>query len=219
MTTREEMVDDQLRARGIGDERVLAAMGSVPRERFLPKRQADQAYRDGALPIGHGQTLSQPWIVAAICQGLELRGNETVLEVGTGSGYSAAVLARLARRVVSVELIGELARAARARLRELRAANVEVREGDGGADLGDERFEAIAVHAAVPSLPPALVTALAEGGRLVAPVAIGGGDRGEVLCQFRRVGVDGEGRISLESSEISPVRFVEMRGVAGFDGP
>jgi protein-L-isoaspartate(D-aspartate) O-methyltransferase len=116
---RARMVERQLRRRGITDERVLGAMGAVPRERFVPEEISARAYADAALPIGNGQTISQPWIVAAICQALGLRGDETVLEVGGGSGYSAAVLAGLARRVVSVELVADLAEAARAALATL----------------------------------------------------------------------------------------------------
>src|SRR5262245_37240130 len=128
---RARMVERQLRRRGIGDERVLAAMGEVPREAFLPPRRRRQAYADSALPIGCEQTISQPWIVAAICQALELRGPERVLEVGTGSGYSAAILARLAAEVLSVERHAELAATARATLDALGTGNVEIFVGDG----------------------------------------------------------------------------------------
>ena len=113
------MVERQLRRRGIDDERVLAAMAAVPREHFVPEQVRDSAYNDSALPIGHEQTISQPWVVAAICQALRLKGDEKVLEIGTGSGYSAAVLARLARHVISIERVPELGEAARRKLEEL----------------------------------------------------------------------------------------------------
>src|SRR5918999_2091621 len=128
---RERMVERQLRRRGIHDERVLAAMGEVPRELFLPKDQRRRAYRDGAVRIGEGQTMSQPWIVACMAQVLELDGSEKVLEVGTGSGYAAAVLSRLCREVVTVERYESLAAASATLLAELGYSNVEVRVGDG----------------------------------------------------------------------------------------
>lgn len=209
---RAAMVATQLRARGIGDERVLEAMASVPRERFVPDSVRASAYDDSALPIGHNQTISQPWIVAAICQGLELRGGEEVLEIGTGLGYSAAVLARLSDRVVSVEVLPELAERARESLAELSFANVEVRTGDGG--LGPkpgESFEAIAVHAAAPALPPALAAALRPGGRLVIPLSTG---RDDTLVAVRRTDDGAEPRY--ESTAIAPCRFVPLVGQAGF---
>jgi protein-L-isoaspartate(D-aspartate) O-methyltransferase len=208
------MVARQLRARGISDERVLAAMGAVPRERFVPERWRRRAYDDGALPIGHGQTISQPWVVAAICQGLELRGGERVLEVGTGSGYSAAVLARLAAHVVSVERITELAAAARATLADLGVENVDVVGGDAsaGAPQGGV-FDSIAVHASAPSLPAGLVAALAPGGRLVIPIAERGTD---MLTALRRV--DEGGATRLDQRLIGPCRFVPLIGEEGFEG-
>src|SRR5690606_19588007 len=150
---RRAMVADQLRARGIADERVLAAMETVPRELFVDKALAGEAYDDGALPIGHGQTISQPWVVAAICQALELRGEERVLDVGAGSGYSSAVLAELAAEVIAVELVPELARRAARTLERLGYTRVSVRTGDGSAGVpGEQPFDAIAVHAAAPRL-------------------------------------------------------------------
>ena len=169
---RANMVERQLRRRGIGDQRVLEAMAAVPRERFVPEPYARRTYADSALPIGHEQTISQPWIVAAICQAMELRGSEKVLEVGTGSGYSAAVLARLAAEVITIERVPELADRARAALGDLGIAGVEVVMGDGSAGLPDRApFDAIAVHAAAPGPPPTLVTQLEIGGRLVVPIA------------------------------------------------
>jgi protein-L-isoaspartate(D-aspartate) O-methyltransferase len=205
---RAEMVERQLRRREISDERVLAAMGSVPREIFVPERLRRRAYADSALPIGEGQTISQPWIVAAICQALRLEGGERVLEVGTGSGYSAAVLSLLAREVVGVELQPELAAGARRALAEVGADNVAVVLGDGGRGLPERApFDAIAVHAAAPAPPGALLEQLVEGGRLVAPVAVGEAD---MLTVFRR---EGDG---FPKEEIGPCRFVPLLGEEGF---
>jgi protein-L-isoaspartate(D-aspartate) O-methyltransferase len=206
---RAEMVERQLRRRGIGDARVLDAMGAVPREEFVPERVRAAAYADSALPIGAGQTISQPWIVAAICQALELRGEETVLEVGTGSGYSACVLARLAARVIGVELLPDLAESARQALERAGCGEVEVVVADGSLGLPERSpFGAIAVHAAAPAPPAALLEQLADGGRLVVPIAAGATD---VLTVFRR---EGE---SLRSEEIGPCRFVPLLGEEGFE--
>lgn len=209
-TARTRMVERQLRQRGIGDERVLAAMGEVPREAFLPEALRERAYEDSALPIGEEQTISQPWIVAAICQALELDGSELVLEVGTGSGYSAAVLARLAAHVVSVERHQQLSREAAAVLDSLGIRNVEIVVGDGS--LGVPRrapFDAIAVHAAAPAPPPALIDQLAAGGRLVVPVSAKGAD---LLTLLRREGD------RTETTSLGPCRFVPLIGEEGFDG-
>ncbi len=205
---RARMVERQLRRRGIGDERVLAAMEEVPREAFLPPARHRHAYADSALPIGCQQTISQPWIVAAICQALELRGSERVLEVGTGSGYSAAVLARLAGEVVSVERHAELAATARATLADLGADNVEVLVGDGSRGVPERApFDAIAVHAAAPGPPPALLDQLADGGRLVVPIAA---ESVEILTLLRRRGE------RLEATDLGPCRFVPLIGEGGF---
>jgi protein-L-isoaspartate(D-aspartate) O-methyltransferase len=207
---RDRMVERQLRARGIEDERVLAAMGEVPREAFVPEALRARAYEDSALPIGEEQTISQPWIVAAICQALELEGSELVLEVGTGSGYSAAVLARLAAHVVSIERHEPLSREAAEVLESLGARNVELVVGDGSLGVPERApFDAIAVHAAAPAAPPALLGQLADGGRLVVPVS--GGDA-DVLTLLRRRGEWTERR------EISPCRFVPLIGEEGFGG-
>src|SRR4029077_18996815 len=169
---RARMVERQLRRHGIEDERVLAAMGEGPREAFLPPRLRHRAYDDSALPIAAGQTISQPWIVAAICQALELSGSERVLEVGTGSGYSACVLSLRAAEVISVERHQSLALAAREALSSLAVTNVELAIGDGSRGLLEQApFEAVAVHATAPAPPPALISQLAEGGRLVIPLA------------------------------------------------
>ena len=205
---RARMVEHQLRERGIEDERVLAAMGEVPREEFVGERRRDMAYADAALPIGSEQTISQPWIVAAILQALELRGTESVLEVGTGSGYSTALLGRLAGHVVSVERHAGLARLAAEHLRTARAQNVELMVGDGSRGVPARApFEAIAVHAAAPQPPPALLEQLADGGRLVVPVADGGE---EMLTALRRHGSE------FESLALAPCRFVPLIGAEGF---
>jgi protein-L-isoaspartate(D-aspartate) O-methyltransferase len=205
---RRRMVERQLRGRGIEDERVLAAMEAVPREAFLPEGLRDRAYADSALPIGEEQTISQPWIVAAICQALELDGSELVLEVGTGSGYSAAVLGRLAAHVVSIERNQPLARGAAEVLERSGIRNVELVIGDGSLGVpGRAPFDAIAVHAAAPAPPAALIDQLAEGGRLVVPVA--GGDA-DVLTVLRRTGD------RVETTDLGSCRFVPLIGEEGF---
>jgi protein-L-isoaspartate(D-aspartate) O-methyltransferase len=205
---RATMVEHQLRERGIRDERVLAAMGEVAREAFVPERRRGLAYADAALPIGAEQTISQPWIVAAILQALELRGDERVLEIGTGSGYSTYLLGRLAAHVVSVERHSSLARAAAEALRACAADNVELMVGDGSRGVPDRApFDAIAVHAAAPTPPPALLEQLAEGGRIVVPVASGSE---EMLTLLRRRGSE------FESTAIAPCRFVPLIGAEGF---
>jgi protein-L-isoaspartate(D-aspartate) O-methyltransferase len=175
---RARMVARQLRRRGISDERVLDAMGRVPREAFVPAPLAGHAYDDAALPIGEGQTISQPYIVAAMCELLELDGSEHVLDVGTGSGYAAAVLDELAADVVSIEVVPALAERAREALDATGHARVEVRIGDGRLGAPDRSpFAAVAVAAATPVVPPALLEQLAVGGRLVAPLGGQGGQR------------------------------------------
>jgi protein-L-isoaspartate(D-aspartate) O-methyltransferase len=211
---RAAMVDRQLRGGGIRDERVLGAMAEVPREAFVPERIRDRAYDDGALPIGHGQTVSQPWVVAAICEGLQLTGDEDVLEIGTGSGYSAAILALLAREVRSIEIVEELAERAARTLAELGYSNVEVLAGDGSGEVASpQSVDAIAVHAAAPGLPGGLVRALRPGGRMVIPIAEDGAD---LLVAFRRTD-DGSGdEPELRRRAIAPCRFVPLIGEGGF---
>jgi protein-L-isoaspartate(D-aspartate) O-methyltransferase len=185
-------------------------MRAVPREKFVPDSQRRRAYADSALPIGSGQTISQPWIVAAICQALELRGSERVLEIGTGSGYSAAVLARMAIEVVTIERHPELAEEAEVRLRELGVSSVEVVVGDGSRGLPERApFDAIAVHATAPEPPPSLLEQLAPDGRLVVPIASRGAD---MLTVFRRHGEE------IRTEVIGPCRFVPLIGEEGF-GP
>jgi protein-L-isoaspartate(D-aspartate) O-methyltransferase len=164
-------IDVQLRRRGITDERVLDAMTRVPRELFVPPAARGLAYEDAALQLPFGQTISQPFIVAAMLQALRLKGREHVLDVGTGSGYQAALLRALAADVVSVERIPQLAEQARVNLERAGAADVEVLVGDGSLGLPEQApFDAIAVAAAASSIPPALVEQLAPRGRLVLPV-------------------------------------------------
>ena len=205
------MVDRQLRRRGISDERVLAAMAKIPREHFVPEDVRRSAYNDSALPIGYEQTISQPWVVAAICQALDLDRDEVVLEVGTGSGYSAAVLSELAQRVISIERVPELGEKARERLAELGIAGVEVIVGDGSKGHPEGApYDGIAVHAATPEAPHSLLAELAEGGRLVVPIATGSAD---LLTAFIRTD---EG---LRQETIGPCRFVPLIGAEGFDVP
>jgi protein-L-isoaspartate(D-aspartate) O-methyltransferase len=196
---RARMVERQLRRRGIHDERVLAAMGEVPRELFVPESERRRAYRDGALRIGEGQTISQPWIVACMAQLLELRGDETVLEVGAGSGYAAAVLSRLCAQVVTIERYESLARVASETLAELEYDNVEVRVADGARGAPDRApFGGISVTATARDEPPAaLVEQLAPGAALVCPIARG---RREFLIRLR----DGE------EETVASVRFVPL---------
>jgi protein-L-isoaspartate(D-aspartate) O-methyltransferase len=208
---RASMVEHQLRRRGISDERVLSAMAEVPREEFVPGEMRSSAYNDSALPIGHEQTISQPWVVAAICQALALHGSEQVLEIGTGSGYSAAVLARLGGQVVSLERVPELAEGARRSLERLAIVNVEVVVGDGSRGYPEGApYDAIAVHAATPEAPHSLLAELGADGRLVVPIATGSAD---LLTAFVRE----NGRLHQET--IGPCRFVPLIGAEGFNPP
>jgi protein-L-isoaspartate(D-aspartate) O-methyltransferase len=205
---RAEMVELQLRRRGIRDERVLEAMARVPRDRFVPDSLSAQAYDDGALPIGQDQTISQPFVVATICALLGLHGSERVLDVGTGSGYQAAVLAELAAQVITIERIPELAESARARLADAGYANVEVVVGDGSLGVPEHApFDAIAVAAAAPKVPSALFDQLAEGGRLVVPR---GSRFGQELVLVARTALGRTERTSI------PCRFVPLVGDEGF---
>ena len=205
---REEMVERQLRRRGISDERVLEAMTRVPRELFVPESLSARAYDDGALPIGWRQTISQPFIVATICSLLALEGRERVLDVGTGSGYQAAVLAELAEEVVTIERIPELAALARAALARAGYPHVDVRVGDGSLGVPDRApFSAIAVAAATPSVPEALYEQLLEGGRLVLPR---GSRWGQELVLVVRTAAGAVERSAIQC------RFVPLVGAEGF---
>ena len=193
------MVERQLRQRGIEDERVLTAMAEVPRERFVPEALRDRAHTDGALAIGEGQTISQPWIVARMTALLELEGPERVLEVGTGSGYAAAVLSRCCSHVVTIERIAALSERARGTIADLGYRNVEVRTGDGTAGVADRApFDAIVVTAAAGKGPPqALSGQLVPGGTLVCPVEREGDEH---LVRIRNGEVE----------RIAAVRFVPL---------
>jgi protein-L-isoaspartate(D-aspartate) O-methyltransferase len=200
---RRAMVIRQLQGRDITDPRVLKAMGTVPRHRFVPEALASQAYADHPLPIGSGQTISQPYIVALMTQWAEVHPQDKVLEVGTGSGYQAAVLAELADRVFSIELRPDLARQAAARLKELGYGRVRVKQGDGYQGWREEApFAAILVTAAAPRVPPALAAQLKEGGRLVIP--LGPPHGAQTLVKWRKV----QGKLEEEAS--LPVRFVPL---------
>jgi protein-L-isoaspartate(D-aspartate) O-methyltransferase len=173
---REAMVEQQIRQRGVADPRVLAAMREVPRDRFVPDDLVPRAYDDGPLPIGQGQTISQPYIVAYMTEVLGVSADHKVLEIGTGSGYQAAVLGELARLVYTIEIVPELATRATAVLKTLGYGNVSVRAGDGYAGWPDQApFDRILVTAAPERIPQPLIDQLAVGGRLVAPV----GSQGE----------------------------------------
>jgi protein-L-isoaspartate(D-aspartate) O-methyltransferase len=173
---RVEMVENQIRQRGVADPRVLEAMRTVPRERFVPAALASRAYEDNPLPIGHGQTISQPYVVAFMTEALGVEPQHKVLEIGTGSGYQAAVLAQLARDVYTVEIVPELARTASATLREAKYANVYVREGDGYEGWPEHApFDRIIVTAAPAEIPRPLLDQLGMGGRLVIPLGPQGG--------------------------------------------
>jgi len=168
---RETMMETQLRKRGVKDEGVLRAMAAIPRHEFVPPQSVSMAYADEPLPIGGGQTISQPYIVAAMTEALRLRGSERVLEIGTGSGYQAAVLSLLCQEVYSIECRPELARSAAARLQRLGFHNAHVHCGDGTLGLKEfAPYDAILVAAAAPSLPEPLLEQLNEGGRMIAPI-------------------------------------------------
>jgi protein-L-isoaspartate(D-aspartate) O-methyltransferase len=202
------MVARQLRARDIYDERVLEAMERVPRELFVPEEERRRAYADAALPIGHGQTISQPYMVARIAEALALQPGERVLDVGTGSGYQAAVLAELGGEVVTIERIPELAENARASLAAAGYPQVDVRVGDGTLGVPElAPFDAIAVAAAAPAFPQTLYEQLRPRGRLVVPVGIEHVQRLEVIVRSP------EGPAVVHSV---PCRFVPLLGEEGF---
>jgi len=207
---RQEMVDQQIRRRSIADPKVLSAMATVPRHLFVPETYRDQAYDDYPLPIGSRQTISQPYIVALMTSLLDLKGGERVLEIGTGSGYQAAVLAQIASKVYTVEIISELADRARKTLADLGYDNIEVRTGDGWEGWAEHApFDGILVTAAPPRVPEPLLQQLKVGGHLVVPV----GSFFQDLVVYTRT-ADG-----FEKRNVIPVRFVPMTGEAQKSDP
>lgn len=203
------MVREQLVPRRINDSRVLQAMATVPRHAFVPIELLDQAYADRALPIDEEQTISQPYIVALMAQALRLHGPERVLEVGAGSGYSAAILAYLAQTVISLERHARLAAGASQRLRELHYTNIQIIHADGSIGwLAGAPYDAISVPAGAPDVPQALLEQLAKDGRLVIPVGEGHNQR---LLRITR------GRFGTHTSDLGPVRFVPLIGQAGWE--
>jgi len=205
-TERERMVERQIEARGVKDTAVLRVMRQVPRHLFVPVSYAPQAYWDGPLPIGHGQMISQPYIVAFIAEALRLRGDDRVLEIGTGSGYQTAVLAELARDVFSIEIVKPLAERAAAKLKQLGYTNVQVREGDGYQGWPEHApYDAILVSAAPDHIPQPLLDQLAVGGRLILPV---GKKFSQSLLLIHRT------HAGYERTTLLPVAFVPMTGEA-----
>ena len=208
---RSEMIERQLRRRGISDERVLAAMAAVPREDFVPQEHRRRAYEDGPLPIGDAQTISQPYIVAAMTAALRLSGDERVLEIGAGCGYQAAVLSRLAKTVFTIEVRSELAATAEERLARLRYENVHVHCGDGTLGLAElAPFDAILVAAAAPDVPGPLRLQLAEGGRMILPV---GDSDNQDLRLIERSGT------SFQTTVLEGCRFVPLVSYHGWKEP
>jgi protein-L-isoaspartate(D-aspartate) O-methyltransferase len=200
---REKMVETQIKARGVKDPRVLSALLKVERHRFVPEEYLGSAYSDQPLPIGEGQTISQPYIVALMTELLELKGNEKVLEIGTGSGYQAAILAELAKEVYSIEIIEPLTLTAKNRLLELGYQNINVKAGDGYLGWPEAApFDAIIITCAPDHVPKPLVDQLKEGGRMVLPV-------GAHMQDLKKI-VKRSGKI--ETTDIIPVVFVPMTG-------
>ena len=206
---RRGMVDTQLRPRYIRDPRVLSAMGEIPREEFVPLELRLMSYQDEPVSIGHGQTISQPFMTALMAQELELTGTETVLEVGSGSGYAAAVLGALARSVITIDILPAMAQLARENLvRTARGSNVTVLEGDGSLGCAEMApFDAISVAAGAPDVPAALLAQLRDPGRMVIPVGQRGDQELRVLCKAG-------GRV--ESRVSTLCRFVLLRGGGGW---
>ncbi|MGI9237165.1 MAG: protein-L-isoaspartate(D-aspartate) O-methyltransferase [Woeseiaceae bacterium] len=209
--SRAQMVRRQIAGRGVRSEKVLDAMRKVPRERFLPKEQATWAYDDGPLPIGDGQTISQPYIVAYMTEALALEGGETVLEIGTGSGYAAAVLAEIAAEVYTIERIEGLAAMASSVLKDLGYDNVHVQQGDGTLGWPEHApFDGIVVTAGGPDIPDTLKRQLRIGGRLVIPVGVNSWYQD--LIRVTRVAED-----EFETDHLIPVRFVPLIGAEGWN--
>ncbi|HOX27000.1 MAG TPA: protein-L-isoaspartate(D-aspartate) O-methyltransferase [Candidatus Krumholzibacteria bacterium] len=208
---RSQMVDRQIASRGVRDPSVLGAMRRIPRHRFVPEPYRDRAYDDCPLPIGEDQTISQPYIVALMTELLHLGRDARVLEIGTGSGYQAAVLAEIAAEVYSIEIVRVLGERARALLTELGYGNVQVRIGDGYRGWPEEApFDAIIVTAAPPRVPQPLLDQLAPGGRLVIPV----GDLSQQLEVYTRREGQTAGEASWDRDVVFAVRFVPMTGEA-----
>lgn len=206
---RHRMVERQLRARGINDIRVLQAMNEVPREVFVPEALRESAYADGSLPIDCHQTISQPYTVAFMSEALQLTGGETVLEIGTGTGYAACVLSHLAGRVFSIERIPELAQSAQRRVAKLGYSNVRIHCGDGTLGLPEEApFDAIIVTAGAPELPASFASQIADGGRIVIP--IGNAKTLQRMCRFTRHGDD------LFEEDLGDFAFVPLIGQQGW---
>jgi protein-L-isoaspartate(D-aspartate) O-methyltransferase len=202
-TMREKMVETQIRARGVKDPRVLSALLKVERHRFVPEEYLNSAYSDQPLPIGEGQTISQPYIVALMTELLELKGDEKVLEIGTGSGYQAAILGELAKEVYTIEIVESLASMAKNRLSELGYQNIEVKAGDGYLGWPEAApFDAIIVTAAPDHIPKPLIEQLKEGGRMVVPV-------GTYAQELKKI-VKRSGKIV--TTDVIPVVFVPMTG-------
>jgi len=200
-SSRRKMVEEQIASRGVTDEKVLAAMLKVPRHLFVPEDRRSMAYSDGALPIGHGQTISQPFIVAFMTQEARLGPEARVLEIGTGSGYQAAVLAEIVKEVYSLEVVQELADQAVTRLAELGYGNVKVKRGDGYRGWPEKApFDAIMVTAAPPEVPKELLDQLKIGGRMIIPV----GDLSQDLRRITRT------RSGFQEEPLIPVVFVPM---------
>jgi protein-L-isoaspartate(D-aspartate) O-methyltransferase len=202
---RKAMIDSQIRSRGIRDERVLQALAAVPREEFVPAEYRSRAYDDAPLPIGQDQTISQPYIVALMTELAEPLPSHRVLEVGTGSGYQAAVIARLVSQVYTIEIIPQHAQTAAERLQRLGVKNVEVRAGNGYLGWPEQApFDSILVTAGATEVPPRLVEQLKAGGRMVIPVGAGPAD--QVLKVIRKLPAG-----DIETREVIPVRFVPLR--------
>lgn len=208
---RKRMVESQIRARGIRDARVLAAMEKVPRHLFVNEALRDQAYNDSPLPIDGGQTISQPYIVALMTEAMELTGKDKVLEIGTGSGYQTAILAELAEHVFSIDRVASLASAARRLLESLNYYNVAIRVGDGTYGWREEApFDAIIVTAGAPNIPKTFVEQISIGGRLVIPV---GGRHSQALIKITRLAEDPS---DVKKEDLGGCRFVNLIGEYGW---
>jgi protein-L-isoaspartate(D-aspartate) O-methyltransferase len=205
------MVERQIARRGINSPRILEAFSEIPRHLFIPADQHLYAYTDGPLPIGKGQTISQPYIVAYMTMHLNLKGDERVLEIGTGSGYQAAILGKLAAEVHTVERHSSLAKSASKLLEDLGFNNIQIHQGDGTKGLPDfAPYDGIMVTAAAPDVPAPLLSQLADGGRLIMPV---GGRIGQVLHLYQRRGEE------ITREDLAPVAFVPLIGDHGWPGP